>query len=291
MEWYEIIGIAQTYIIANFFQQQNVSIQSDKIKNKKAEQNPHKKNQLNYKSKMQRRNLKSLLKKSKSKLKTEKMKTIQITSSEVGFSDPFEPVIAEPLKGESKESYSIEVSGQGQLTGLSYTIPAHTEGKIKAKLQISALTSEDVKSLNALAIGMLDASYKEQVKEFEKTSASASLSVWSWFFGGGGASASYEKTKETMKSKGLTETQITMLMDAFLERAKNMSVVEIDFYVNNSANDYSVSGDLYLYTVSGSIQTEKGTSQYRMLADSASAGGPPPAGGGAPSSGNIIKLN
>ncbi|ASK30013.1 hypothetical protein CEY12_07780 [Chryseobacterium sp. T16E-39] len=217
------------------------------------------------------------------------MDTIEIIKTGVGFNDPFEPIVSD-LKGEAKESYSIEVSGQGQLTGLSYTIPAHTEGRITATLQISALSSQDVKDLNDLAIGMLNASYKEEVKEYEKTSASANLSVWTWFFGGGGASASYEKTKNTMKSKGLTEGQITTLMNAFLEKAKNMSSVKIDFYVNNSANDYSVSGDLYLYTVSGSISTEKGTSQYRMLADQASAGGPPPSGGGAPSSGTI-KLN
>ncbi|MBT2623456.1 MULTISPECIES: hypothetical protein [Chryseobacterium] len=217
------------------------------------------------------------------------MDTIEIIKTGVGFSDPFEPIVSD-LKGEAKESYSIEVSGQGQLTGLSYTIPAHTEGRITATLQISALSSQDVKDLNNLALGMLEASYQEEVKEYEKTSASANLSVWTWFFGGGGASASYEKTKDSMKSKGLTEAQITTLMNAFLEKAKNMSSVKIDFYVNNSANDYSVSGDLYLYTVSGSISTEKGTSQYRMLADQASAGGPPPSGGGAPSSGTI-KLN
>lgn len=94
-----------------------------------------------------------------------------------------------------------------------------------------------------------------------------------------------------MMSKGLTEAQITTLMDAFLELALKMSTVEINFYINNSANPYSVSGDLYLYTVSGTIKTEKGTAQYRMLSDNAAAGGPPPSGGGAPSSGSVIKLN
>lgn len=220
------------------------------------------------------------------------METIEITKTGVGINDPFERVIfdAERSSGSATEAYSIEVSGQGQLTGLSYTVPAHAEGRIKAKLQISAMSSEDVQKLNNLAMGMLDASAQTQVKEFEKTAASANLSVWTWFFGGGGASASYEKTKESMLSKGLTEAQITTLMDAFLELAKKMSTVEINFYINNSANPYSVSGDLYLYTVSGTIKTEKGTAQYRMLADSASAGGPPPSGGGAPASG-VIQLN
>ncbi|NYF78555.1 hypothetical protein [Granulicella arctica] len=219
------------------------------------------------------------------------MGKLNITATGVVFKDPRPPVVAEISAGDASDSFSIEVSGMGQLVGLAYSIPAHTSGSIKATLQISAMSSQDVANLNALAQSMLDASYKEQVTEHEKTSASANLSVWTWFFGGGGASASYEKTRDTMKSKGLTDDQITQLMTAFLDLATKMSTVEIDFYVNNLENDYSVSGDLYLYTVSGSIKTEKGTQQYRMLADDAAAGGAPATGGGAPSTGKIIPLN
>ncbi|WP_400191913.1 hypothetical protein [Hymenobacter sp. B81] len=218
---------------------------------------------------------------------------ITITATDVALIDPTPRVApaAEEMSvtGSSSDSFSITVSGMGQLTGLAYTVPAHSSGTIKAKLQVTAMSSQDVKDLNELALGMLSASYREQIKEYEKTSASANLSVWTWFFGGGGASASYEKTRETMQSKGLTEAQVDTLMETFLERASRMNTVEINFFVNNLNNDYSVSGDLYLYTVAGSIQTAKGTQQYRMLADQAAAGGPPPTGGGAPSSG-VIKL-
>ena len=206
----------------------------------------------------------------------------------VAFLSPSNQVL--DASGASETSFSIEVSGTGSLTGLSYTVPAHATGTIAAKLSLLAISSEDVKNLNNLAMGMLDASYKEEIKEHEETSGSANLSVWSWFFGGAGASASYKKTKDTMKSKGLTDGQIDKLMDAFLDIATNMSYVEINFDVNNSDNDYSVSGDLYLYTLSGSIQTEKGTQQYRMLADKGSAGDVP-SKGGAPAEGKIIALN
>ncbi|WPQ62339.1 hypothetical protein SIO70_28675 [Chitinophaga sancti] len=217
--------------------------------------------------------------------------TVEITYKGVSLIDPVPLVVPDIVEadGEASESYSIEVSGLGQLTGLSYTIPAHTSGYLKAQLMISALSSQDVKDLNELAMGMLNASYKEEIREEEKTSVSADLSMFSYFFGGG-ASASYERTRQTMKSKGLSDAQITLLMEAFLERASKMSTVSLDFYINNSANDYAVSGDLYLYTLSGTIKTEKGTQQYRMLANQAAAGGPPPTGGGAPSSGNVIKL-
>ena len=219
------------------------------------------------------------------------MSVLTIDKGEVVLHDPCSRDLSASVGGTSEASYSIEVKGMGQLVGLSYSVPAHTTGNIKATLQTSALTSQDVEDLNKLAMGLLDASYHEVIKEHEKTSASASLSLWGWFLGGNGASASYEKTRDTMKSKGLSDAQITQLMTAFMEKATNMSTVQIDFYVNNELNDYPVEGDLYLYTVSGTIQTEKGTATYRMLAEQGSAGGPPPSGGGAPSSGVVAKYN
>jgi len=117
------------------------------------------------------------------------MENIQITQTDVSFNDPYKPILENSLNGSATDSFSIEVSGQGQLTGLSYTIPAHAQGSIKAKLQTSAITSEDVKALNELALGMLSASYKEEITEFEKTSASSNLSIWGWFFGGGATSS------------------------------------------------------------------------------------------------------
>lgn len=220
------------------------------------------------------------------------METIQITKTDVVLNDPIPLVVGESavVAGTAEEAFNIDVQGQGQLVGLSYTVPAHATGRIEAELQTSALTSGDVESLNALAMGMLDVSYREEIKEHEKTSASGNTSIWSWAFGGG-ASASYEKTRETMRSKGLTEKQISTLMDAFLKRAESMSTVKIEFFVNNTNNDYSVSGDLYLYTVSGQVKTSKGTAQYRLLGNQGSAGGPPATGGGAPSAGNVIPLN
>lgn len=216
------------------------------------------------------------------------METKRAQIKALRFTNPTNHVI--DVTGSSSESFSIEVKGTGSLTGLSYTIPAHAKGSIYAKLSLIAMSSEDVKNLNELALGMLNASQKEEIKSHEKISSSANLSIWSWFFGGSGASASYEKTTEIMKQKGLTEVQITELMNAFLDIASKRNEVEINFDVDNSMNDYSVSGDLYLYTLSGSIQTEKGTQQYRMLADRGNAGDLP-SHGGAPAEGEVIALN
>src|SRR3989338_3687568 len=86
--------------------------------------------------------------------------------------------------------FSVEAQGTGSFAGLSYTIPAHTKGRLKAKIQVMAITSADVEQLNSLVMSMLSASKKDEVKTHEETHASANISIWSLF--GGGASASYE---------------------------------------------------------------------------------------------------
>lgn len=186
------------------------------------------------------------------------------------------------LAGDAEEAFSIDAQGTGSFTGLAYTVPAHTKGKLEAYIQVMAIGSEDVKQLRDLVMSMLDASHKKEIKEHEETKASANVSFWSLF--GGGASASYTKTRDTMESWGLTPEQITKIIDKMFEIASKMSHVKLDFEIDNSANDYAVSGDLYLYTISGSVKTEKGTRQYRVLADKGSAAG-------APATGSIIPLS
>lgn len=184
----------------------------------------------------------------------------------------------------SETGFSVEAQGTGSFTGLSYTVPAHASGSLKATIQVMAITSEDVKKLNDLVMSMLNASEKSKVTSYEKIHASANISIWSIF--GGGASASYQKTTDTMHSMGLTDEQVTTIINQMLEIAQKMSHVELDFTIDNTANDYSVSGDLQLYTISGKISTSKGTAEYRMLSNSGSAGQ-----GTAPATGNIIPLS
>lgn len=166
--------------------------------------------------------------------------------------------------------FSVESQGHGSFSGLAYTIPAHVNGKIKAKIQTLALTSTDVANLNELIRGMVEASKYEKVHDYESTHASANLSFFGFLSGGGGAS--YEKTHEELRGFGLSEENIRTIVSTMAEVAKNMSHVEIDFDVFNAGNDYSVSGSLMLYTIAGTITTENGQYQYRMLADEGVAG-------------------
>jgi hypothetical protein len=134
--------------------------------------------------------------------------------------------------------------------------------------------------------GMVSASVKTAVRDYEATHISANCSYFAFWSGGG--SASYDKTHESMKSSGLTEEQITLIVQKMLEIASAMSHVEINFDVDNSANDYQVSGSLLLYTIAGTITTANGTAEYRMLADKGTAGS---GGSYAPAEGQIIPLS
>lgn len=188
--------------------------------------------------------------------------------------------------GESTNSFSVDAQGHGSLTGLAYTVPPHSEGVIEAELQTLSLTSQNIADLNNLISGMVSASKWESIKEYESTHASANISIWSFWSAGG--SASYTKTREAMSGFGLSEENIKTIVSAMAEIAKKMSTVKIRFTVFNSQNDYSVSGNLLLWTISGIINTGEEQVQYRMLANKGTAGSN---GSTAPAAGEIIPLN
>jgi hypothetical protein len=210
----------------------------------------------------------------------------KLTTAIIQFPEPLVRVAPLAPGGGAADSFSVDAQGNGSLTGLGYTVPAHTRGPIKAKLQTLALTSADVKNLNDLIKGMVSASQYEKVRDYESTHASANISFFAFWSGGG--SASYEKTHEEMRGFGLSEDNIKTIVRAMAEVAKNMSHVEIDFTVENVNNDYAVSGNLLLYTIAGTINTQNKQTQYRMLADKGIAGSD---GATAPASGKIIPLS
>ncbi|UII34580.1 hypothetical protein LVD17_12255 [Fulvivirga ulvae] len=184
----------------------------------------------------------------------------------------------------AESGFSVESVGTGSFTGLAYTVPAHTKGTLKAKIQVMALTSADISELNGMVMNMLAASEKSKIESYQRIHASANLSFFGFLSGGG--EASYDRVDRSMKSLGLTEDQISTIIDKMFQAAQKMSHVELDFTIDNTANDYSVSGDLQLYTIAGQISSKKGTTQYRMLADQGTAGN-----GSAKATGKVIPLS
>lgn len=196
----------------------------------------------------------------------------------------FPAVMAMDVGGAAASGFSVEAQGTGSFTGLSYSVPAHAKGSIDIGIQVMALTSADIDKLNKLVNSMLSASTQSKVTSYEKIHASANLSFWSFLTGGN--NASYDKVNTSLTTMGLTTAQITTIIDKLFDLASKMSHVALKFTIDNSANDYSVEGDLQLYTISGSITSSKGTAQYRMLSNQGTAGG-----GAAKADGSVIPLS
>ena len=96
--------------------------------------------------------------------------------------------------GDTEHGLSVKVQGPGTFQGLSYTVPAHTKGTLKAKVETLALTSQDIQTLRILVKSLLKASQWQKIEEEEKTHASADISFLAIFSDGG--SASYDQTKK-----------------------------------------------------------------------------------------------
>jgi len=58
----------------------------------------------------------------------------------------------------------VKAQGTGSFTGLSYTIPAHSKGTIKAKISVMVITLEDIRKLNKMILSMVNDSIKTKIK-------------------------------------------------------------------------------------------------------------------------------
>lgn len=202
------------------------------------------------------------------------------------FPQPLHPQPLLDRAEEAVDSFSVSAQGNGSFTGINYTIPGHTVGNLKVDISTPSMTSANVADMNAFIEGMVSASAWKKVTDYQHTHASSNLSFFGMMSGGG--SASYDKTHEEMSGFGLSEAQITEIINKMAEMATTMSKVQLDLTIDNSRNGYNVSGNLMLYTVAGSIQTANGQTQYRMLADKGTAGSDDST---APAAADIIPLN
>lgn len=166
----------------------------------------------------------------------------------------------------------MDAQGTGTVTGLRYTIPAGTTGKVHAQLTVSAVSSEDLRMINSLILSFLPSSQRAQLEQRMASSASRDVTFFS-MFGGSGASASAEETRDNMRSFGLSDAQIDTVLQLLSDAASRMSQVSLDLEIDNTSNDHDVEGDLELYTVSGQVTTAYGSREYRLLANEGTADG------------------
>ena len=168
---------------------------------------------------------------------------------------------------------AVNSVGTGSFSGVNWTISAHTTGKIEVDLQIEAITTTDINNFNKLVMAMLSASAKNKVTE--NTSAGASGSINFFDFICGGAKADVTHTQSSMSSLGLTDAQVTTIVNKLFALADKMSDIKADLTVDNLAFDYPVAGDLEIYTVGGTVTAGKETKNYRVLSDQGKVGDAP----------------
>jgi len=172
--------------------------------------------------------------------------------------------------GESTDGVSIDAYGQGQCSGVTYTVPAHGEIEVDFEIKMQCITPAGIESMNKLVESLLEGSKKHEYKELSKKSVSGGISFLPFF---GSAKASAEQTKETMDSWGLSEENQGKIVDSMLKLANEMNTFKYKGTVYNRDYDYSVSGNMFAIVMDCKIEKKESSSQQRYIGPDAHLNG------------------
>lgn len=162
------------------------------------------------------------------------------------------------------DGVSINAYGQGQLTGVMYSVPAHGVITVDFELDLLCVTPQDVNNLSALIRSLLDASHQHSYDELEKTDISGGASLFCFF--SFGVSASYSDTKHTMDSWGLSEANQKTIVDNMMAISQKTNHFSYKGTIYNRDYDYDVSGNLFGIVMDATIQQSSTHIQNRFLA-------------------------
>ncbi len=166
--------------------------------------------------------------------------------------------------GANASGVAVTSYGQGQVSGVTYTVPAHGEIEVDFELNIFCVTPQDVATLSALIRSLLDASHQHLFDEISRTDISGGASLFGFF--SFGVSASYSDTKHTMDSWGLSEANQEAIVNAMMKIAQQTSKFNYSGTVYNRDYDYDVSGNMFAIVMDAAIQQQQYNNQLRFLA-------------------------
>lgn len=166
--------------------------------------------------------------------------------------------------GANESGIAITSYGQGQVSGVTYTVPAHGQIEVDFELNILCVTPNDVQTLSALIRSLLDASHQHLYDEISRTDISGGASLFGFF--SFGVSASYSDTKHTMDGWGLSETNQQTIVNSMMKIAQQKSQFNYKGTVYNRDYDYDVSGNLFAIVMDATIQQGQFSNQSRFLA-------------------------
>ena len=146
----------------------------------------------------------------------------------------------------NSDGFMVNSAGMGSLTGISFSCPAFGNCKVKGCLEERALTSQNVKDLNQHIMGIVGASRYQEIHDVMQNHPSGDLALFAHFAGASGA-ASAGETHDRMEGFGLPKEDIGEIVHQLAQAAAKMSEICVDFNIENTANNYGVSGHLRLY--------------------------------------------
>jgi len=165
--------------------------------------------------------------------------------------------------GQAQDGVAIADYGQGQVSGVMYSVPAYSELTVDIDFYLLCMTPQDVLNLNSLIRGMLDASQYSHYDELSQMSISGGLSLFPFF--SLGASASYSDTKHTMSGFGLSEDNQKTIIQAMAKTSQNTNHFGFHGPIYNRDHDFSVSGNAFGIVMDATIQQSDGSVQKRRL--------------------------
>lgn len=179
-------------------------------------------------------------------------------------------VVSLASNGAVTDGVSVGAYGQGQCSGVTYTVPAHGQIDVDFEIKLQCITPAGIESMNMLVESLLDASKQHEYKEMSKKSVSGGISFLPFF---GSAKASAEQTKETMDSWGLSEESQGKIVDAMLKLSNEMNTFKYKGTVYNKDYDYSVSGNMFAIVMDCKIEKDETSSQQRYIGPDAHLSG------------------
>lgn len=167
--------------------------------------------------------------------------------------------------GSATDGIAVTAYGQGQCSGVTYTVSPHSTIDVDFTIHMLCITPENVDSLDALIRGMLSASKQHEYDQLTKKSSSGGRGFF-LFFSGGGHKSSFSQTTHTMDSWGLSREQQSKIIDTMLGLVNKTNDFTFKGTVNNEQYDYSVSGNLFGIVMDATIQKDEKHTQVRFLA-------------------------
>tara|TARA_R110002095_G_scaffold160520_1_gene139163 strand:+ start:250 stop:957 length:708 start_codon:yes stop_codon:yes gene_type:complete len=164
----------------------------------------------------------------------------------------------------TEDGIAVTAYGVGRVSGVMFTVPAHSEIEVNFRIRLLCVTPEDIRNLSNLIASMIDASRQGYWNDYSKTHVSGGASFFGFF--SGGVRASYTQVKQRMEWWGLSEENQRVIIERMTHIAMQTSEFNYQGTIYNRDNSYSVSGNMFCVVMDATISQGQYQTQVRHIA-------------------------